>query len=376
MASVLPVKFKVDKEALLPALVPPSGVTGNAVMACLRLKLEGDELSVLGTNKETWVETRVQVQGDGDGEALLAAKVLVPIVKSFESGPVRIDCNGSDRTAVLSSKASEFSLAVWDGELPIIDDKGMGEPFDLDPAESGAVFEQVAVAAGTDDARQTLTGVHVEADGVGQAEIAATDSYRLSLRDLPSMSEAVSGGGDPLVPAAALKEAAKAMEGAKTAQARIGDRSVVFTIEDTTVSSTLIQGEFPSYRNLIPTEFNYEVSVSREELMKAAKQAGLIASHQELPVVMDIGDGTITVSAEVRDVGSASVEIDASYKAEPSHNGETFRVAFNPKYLMEGLDSFDCDEVLLCLNDNLKPAAITDPNVEGGLYLLMPVRVT
>lgn len=374
MASVLPVKFKIDKEALLSALGHPSSVTGTAVMACLRLKLEGDELSVLGTNRETWVETRVQVQGNSDGEALLAAKLLVPIIKSFESGPVQIDSSGPDGLAVLSSKASEFKLAVWDGELPVIDDKGMGEPFDLDPAVSRAVFEQVAVAAGTDDTRQILTGVHVETDESGQAEIAATDSYRLSLRDLPSMAEAVVGGSDPLVPASTLKEVAKAMDGAEAAQARIGDRSVEFTVGDTTVSSTLIVGEFPSYRSLIPTEFNYEVSVSREELMKAAKQAGLIASHGDLPVVLEIGDGILTVSAEVADVGKASAEIDASYKPDPSYEGEPFRVAFNPKYLMEGLGSFDCDEVLLCLKDNLKPAAIMDPKIEGGLYLLMPVR--
>ena len=377
LASVLPVKFIVNKEALLSALGPPSRVTGTAVMSCLRLKLEGDELSVLGTNRETWIETRVEVEGGGDGEALLAAKVLIPIVKSFESGPVRIDCSGDQESrfteskdlAVLSSGGSEFTLAIWIGELPVLDDKGMGKPFDLDPAQSGAVFEQVAMAAGTDEHRQTLMGVHVEADGSGQAEMAATDSYRLSLRELPSLSDAVSGSSDPLVPAAALREAAKAMADAESAQARVGERSVEFTVGNTTVASTLIVGDFPSYRNLIPNEFNHKVSVSRGELMKATKQAGVIANQGERPVVLDIGDGVITVSAEMTDVGNMSAEIDAS------HDGEPLKVAFNPKYLMEGLDSFDCDEVLLCLIDRLKPATIRDPDAEGGLYLLMPVRV-
>ena len=232
-------------------------------------------------------------------------------------------------------------------------------------------MKQVVRAASGDDARPILTGVLMSAED-GGLRLVATDSYRLAVRDLPEAT-VLSEGQKVLVPSRALDELARVLGDSEEVTVRLGEREVSFdvTVDDGAVQVTtrLIEGEFPNYRQLIPSSYPNQLTIGREPLLEAVRRVKLMA-RDTTPLRITQKSDCVELMAVTQDVGQAQEEVDAQY------NGDELTVAFNPDYLIQGLEAAPGDEVVLETLDALKPAVLRSS--EGGdfLYLLMPVRVS
>ena len=365
----LPVKFRCEREALAEALSTAgraaTGRTGALpVLSGLRLELAGDQLSITGTDLDLTIQLTLAVGGDGDGGVVLPARLATDIVRSMGAGKVEVIVEGDDVN--ISGGRSQFSVRP----LSLDDYPKLATPsassVTLPSAAVGEALRQVVRAASTDEARPILTGVLLTAEN-GGLRMVATDSYRLAVRDLAD-HEVLGADQKVLVPGRALNELQRLVGGGDELTMRLGDRDATFEVGGTRLSTRLIEGEFPNYRQLIPASHPNTLTVAREPLLEAIRRVKILAKDAT-PVRLQMGGDTLRLTAITQDVGNASEELDAGYE------GTDLTVAFNPEYLASGVEACTADEITLSTLDSLKPAVVRGVGSDDYLYLLMPVRV-
>ncbi len=362
-------KFRCERDVLVDALATAQRATSTRatlpVLSGLRLSLSGNQLRLTGSDLDLTITTEVLVNGDTDGIAVLPAKFAVDIVRSLEGGAIEIETDGED--ARISGGRSNFRLhTIPADEFPNLIDPA-GEQVVLQSADLAEGLKQVVRAASTDESRPILTGVLLAAEGQG-LRMVSTDSYRLAVRDLPGTT-ALAEGQTVLVPSRALNELARALQDDTDVTLVLGERDASFTVGDLHLTTRLIEGEFPNYRGLIPSAQPNRLHVDRQALLDAVRRVRLMA-RENSPVRLTMSQGLLELRAVTLDVGEASEQLDAEY------DGEELTVAFNPEYLVDGLEVTPGEQVSLETVDSLKPALIRPIGSEDFLYLLMPVRVS
>ena len=334
------------------------------VLSGLQLQLTGDRLMVTGSDLDLTIATEVAVAGDDDGAAVIPAKLLTDVVRSLDGGAVEVECKELD--AAVRSGRSEFSIrTIASDEFPKLN-APEGHTVTIEAGSFIAALRQVVPAASSDDSRPILTGVLVTSTDEG-VRLVATDSYRLAVRDLPGTS-VLDGGQSVLVPSRALQEVARLVGDASELVLEIGERDATFRVDGLSVTTRLIDGDFPNYEGLIPDKNPNRLTVSREALLDAVKRVRLMA-QESTPVRLSMSGDGLELVAITQDVGEAHEQVDAGY------NGEELTVAFNAGFLLDGVEVSPGDEVHLDTIDALKPAVMRAGDDENFLYLLMPVRV-
>ena len=365
-------KFRCERDVLVEAL----GSAGRAaagrgtslpVLSGVRVELQGDALRLTGTDLELTISVEVAVSGGADGVAVLPGRLASDIVRALPAGSVDVEVDADE--ARIAAGRSEFSLRVLPAdEFPRIAEPG-GEPVTLASAELATALSQVVRAASSDDARPILTGVLLAAEPSG-LRLVATDSYRLAVRDLPGTT-VLAEGQKVLVPSRALQELARLLsaDSADSLTVRLGERDASFEVGGTRLTSVLIEGEFPPYERLIPQTQSNRLTVGREVLLEAVRRVKLLA-REATPVRLAMSTDGLELVAITQDVGQAHESLDAKFE------GTDLTVAFNPEYLVQGIEVAPGDEVTIETVDALKPALLRCPDHPDFLYLLMPVRVS
>ncbi len=362
-------KFRCERDVLAEALATAGRAatsrTGTLpVLSGVRLETRGDDLSVTGTDLELSIRLSVPVAGERDGAVVVPARLIADIVRALPPGAV--DVALGDEELSISSGRSQFSIRPLGLEDYPQQVEPTAEPVKLSSADVAEALRQVVRAASTDDARAVLTGVLIAAEDDG-IRMVATDSYRLAVRELPE-SDMLASGQKVLVPSRALNELQRVLSGSDELIVRLGTRDAVFEAGGTRLTTRLIEGEYPNYRNLLPSSHPNRLVVGREALLEALRRVKIMA-RDATPVRLMMGGDTLQLTAITQDLGTASEEIDANFE------GSEMTVAFNPDYLAAGVDAVDTEEVALSTMDPMKPAVIRGVGREDYLYLLMPVRV-
>jgi DNA polymerase III subunit beta len=357
----------VGERASLPAM---SGVL---------LEVSDGRLILRSTNTETESELSIPVQAEREGVALVPGRLLGDVVRSLPNAAVSAEVR-DDRLHLACGRA-QFDLRL----IPNADDfPPPKEPSDsalttaLKAEEFARTVAQVARAASGDDARPVLTGVSLEATA-DALTAAATDSYRLAVRTVPWDQ-----GADltVLVPRRALDEARRSAEQlGSDVRIMLEPSKVTFAFGDRRLTTQLIEGKFPDFRQLIPTGYDRRLVVDRAELLQVVKRVAVVGESRDAatPVTLHLTEDTVRVTAGSGEVGEAEETLPGRLEGEP------LRIAFNPRYLADGLDVAGGEQVALEFRDELKPAVLR-PSVDADddareasegdfLYLLMPVRV-
>jgi DNA polymerase-3 subunit beta len=361
------VKFRCDRDELSQALQTVqravSSRPGIPALTGVLLATAGGQLELTTTDLEVSARVRFPVQVQEEGTALVPARLLADMVKSFEAAPVDFEADGGQARIVCSNYEGTVRC------LPAEDFPALQEPSGTRVVvEAGALAEgisQVARAASRDEARPILTGVLLEASREGLT-MAATDSYRLAVREIPATAP---GEARALVPERALSEVGRAAAGEDRGQAEIYlDQSQAgFRIGALTLTSRLIEGDFPNYRQLLPERYENRLTASRQQLLDAVRRVGLLA-RESSPVRLEFNALGVRLSSSSPDLGGAVEVVEAKYE------GEDLVAAFNPGYLSDGLTAATGEEVQVEVRDGLKPAVIRGEG-EAFVYLVMPVRL-
>ena len=364
-------KFKSERDILVDALSAASRVVATRLIGAtsgVLLTLTGNHLVVTGTDLDITVRTTVDVIGIEDGSTVVPARLIVDAVRSLEAGAVTIA--GTDETVEVSLGRAKFSLRTFSvvdyPKLPPVS----GPVTSLAALDLVQGLNQVVRAAANDDARPLLTGVLFTSDN-GSLRLIATDSYRLAVRDVPGV-DGVGGDHDLLVPARALQELQRAAASLDT-PAEIGvtltDAEICFVVGSTSIASRLIDGNYPSVLQLIPASYPNQLRVAKDTLLTSLKRAKLLAKDSTSSVRLTMKDHTVEIRTQSHDAGDVEDNVDADY------TGEEITIAFNPSFLIDGIEAVPGDEVVLEMSDSVRPAMVHGVEDVRFRYLLMPVRV-
>ena len=364
-------KITATKQSLLDALLVVSrAVSARAALQALSgiLITADGEARLRATDMELGLDVGLEGEIEGDGSVVLPGRLLVEVVRSLPDGPVTLALREAEKDVEITAGSSKFHLRTLAAEDFPRFPEPEGDPVEL-PAEAlRDTINRVARAASRDEARPVLTGVLVTADGE-QLTMVATDSYRLAVKRT-KLESAVPERLEANVPARALRELARLIETAGDEALRVWltRNQALFRVGQVSLSSRLIDGQFPNHDQLLPDSYEHEVKLPRSELLEVTRRVSQLA-QRNAALRLSFSEGELVVSAETPDLGDARESLPAPY------SGELLEIGFNPEFVRDGLESIDADEVVLKLISPLRPGLLEPSDADDFSYLVMPIRL-
>jgi DNA polymerase III subunit beta len=362
-------RITVAKDELAVKLATVArGVSTRAtvlVLGGIQLRAEAGQLHLAATDMEISLRASVEAHVSGEGTVVVPGRLLLDIARSLPDSEVTIEHKPEEAVVVVTAGSANYRLHTYSSEdfprLPEIDTDA------LYAIERDALVDTVARvgrSASRDESRPVLTGILVRFEP-GRVVMAATDSYRLAVKETPV--EAALPDLEAIIPARALQELGRIAAGADEVQLGLQENHVVFGADGTWLTTRRIDGQFPNYRQLLPEQFEHELSLPREELLEVVRRVSLMAQRNS-PMRLRFADGELTVSAVTQDVGEARESLPAPF------TGDAMEIGFNAEFLRDGLDSVDSDTVKLKLISPLRPAVLEGES-DDYVYLIMPIRL-
>ena len=362
-------KVAIGKEALADRLsLVARGVstrTAVLVLGGIRLRAQDGRLELAATDMELSIRTTVDADVDGDGEVVVPGRLLLEIARAIPEGEVTIEQRADESSLLVSSGSYSSRLHTYAAEdFPRLPDL---EAVQLHPVARESLLEtisRVSRSASRDESRPVLTGILVRFEP-GKVVMAATDSYRLAVKETPA--EGPLPDLEAIIPARALQELVRIAAGADEVQIGLLENHVVFGADGVWLTTRRIDGQFPNVRQLLPDQFEHEVVLPREELLEVVRRVSLMAQRNS-PLRLRFGAGELTVSAQTQDVGEARESLPAPFAADP------LEIGFNAEFLRDGLESVDSQTLRFKLISPLRPAVL-EGETDDYTYLIMPIRL-
>ena len=344
-----------------------SGKGTIPVLANVLLRAEEGLVELAATDMEVSLRVPLEDAGVEEHGSVVLPRLAADLVRSMSPGPVSIVHAENEGQVQISGGGSSFSLNCHQsGEYPELpQDGGVGVPM---PARAFTeCADRVVRAASRDETRPVLTGVLVRM-GPGGLTMAATDSYRLAVRTVP-LENPPAEEREAIIPARAVTEAARLASQAGDAEVEIalGESQATIRCGGGRLTTRLIDGQFPDYRQLIPAEFEQEVRLDRAEFLGVLTRIGVLA-QRTAPLRLSFEQGQLTVATASDQVGEGRESLPVAYAGEP------MEIGFNADFLREGVDGMSGDEVRLGLISPLRPGLLRGES-DGHRYLLMPIRL-
>jgi DNA polymerase III subunit beta len=362
-------KVVCPREDLLQTLAVVSrGVstrTAVLVLSGILLRAEGGRLHLAATDMELSLRGSLEARVAGDGAVVVSGRTLLDIVRLLPGDEVSIEHLPEEGVVQIVSGAASFRLHTYSTEdFPRLPDVDLAPLYPVDREALLETVSRVSRAASRDESRPVLTGILVRFES-GKIVMAATDSYRLSVKETPVAGELPEL--EAIIPARALAELSRIAGGSDGVQLGVHENHVVFGAADAWLTTRRIDGQFPNYRQLLPDGFEHEVPVNREELLDVVRRVSVMAQRNS-PLRLRFAEGELTISAQTQDVGEATESLPVGFSGEP------LEIGFNADFLRDGVDSVEGDQAVLKLISSLRPGLITGEG-DDFWYLIMPIRL-
>jgi DNA polymerase III subunit beta len=364
------VKFRCERDALADAVgtayrAVASRTGALPVLSGVKVTLRPGQVEFTGSDLELTIRVTVPADVEGEGSAVLVARLLVDTLAKLSSETVTVEI-GEDQAKIEAGRFRSEVRTLAASDFPRLPEpEGQSVTVDAGPLAEG--LRQVVPAASRDDARPILTGVLVASTGQG-VRLVATDSYRLAVRDLPGVS-LLPEGQKVLVGAKGLGELQRLL-GDGSVEVFLGERYVTFRLDSTELTARLIEGDFPNYEQLVPSGYPNRLTIDRDSFEHAVERVSLVGgtSRDSAPIRLAMGPEGLELSATAQDVGQSYEPVEATYV------GDEVTVAFNSRFLLDGVEAAGAAEITIETIDPLKPAVLRGGDADF-LYLLMPVRI-
>lgn len=364
-------KFSILQQDLLPALQSVSRCVGVhstlPVLDNILLSVEGKKLKLSATNLEIGVIKNIAVEADLEGEVTVPAKTVVELVSGLGSNKIQFESSneilsvecGKLKASINGMSAQEFPA------IPLAEGKGINFP-----KEVFLSCAQVLFAAAVDEGRPVLTGILTETKGE-KLDFVATDGFRLAHLQVNTPKNQAQFKS--LIPKRTFEEVLRIISEENLEQINIStsqnQNQIVFSLGQTTLSSRLIEGQFPTWEKIVPTKAVCRAIIDRDELLKAIKLAAIFAKNEGNIVVLDVQKDKLVLSSQAKELGSQENEVEGEIE------GEVLKIAFNTKFLLDVISITPSQQIIIEFSGPLSPALIKPMGTEGLEYILMPVRL-
>jgi len=339
--------------------------TAVQVLLGVLLRAESGSLHLAATDMELSLRASIEAEVGAEGAAVVPGRLLVDIVRLLPAGEVAIAYRPEEGVVTIESGSASYRLNTFSADdFPRLPETDAVPSFEVERAPLLETVARVARSASRDESRPVLTGILVRFEA-GKLVMAATDSYRLSVKETPL--DATAPELEAIVPARALAELARVAQSGETVSLGVHENQVAFEADGVWLTTRRIDGQFPNYRQLLPESFEHELTLPRMEVLDVVRRIGVLLQRQN-PLELAFAEGELTVMARMPDVGEAKESVPAPYQGEP------MRIGFNAEFLREGLESVSSDDIRLKLISPLRPAVLQGDS-DDFTYLVMPIRL-
>jgi DNA polymerase-3 subunit beta len=365
-------QFKINQSDFLGVLQSVSrscGVRSQLpVLGNVLLSAKNHKLSLAATNLEIGVIKTLDAEIVEEGELTVPARMLADIVSNLSGATLEIG-TGSDLLKISTPQFSAEMNGIPASEFPVIP-MGDSEGLMLDPKVLAESLPEVVFAAAVDEGRPVLTGILTQISG-GKLQLVATDGYRLAHKELEVDK---SQSFKALIPKRTFEEIVRLLSEDDVEQVKISisgsQNQIVFEFGNTVLSSRLIEGQFPAWEKIIPTEIKAKIIASKSELLKAVKLSAVFAKSEANVVKMQNMADKITLSSEAKELGGQKNEVSVE------GSGEEMTVAFNAKYLLDALNALHTPKLQIELSGSLQAAMVKPVGEDGLRYIIMPINLS
>jgi DNA polymerase III subunit beta len=335
------------------------------ILAGILLQASEGRLDLAATDMELSLRTSLEAQVESDGSVVVPGRLLLELARLLPDADVSIEHKLEEAAVEVRSGSATYRLHTYNAEdFPRLPEAAAADRHEVDRETLLETVARVSRSASRDESRPVLTGVLMRFEP-GKLVMAATDSYRLSVKETEvegSVPEL-----EAIVPARALGELARIAQAGEGIELGVHENQVVFSTGDALLTTRRIDGQFPNYKQLVPETFDHELSLPREEVLDVVRRVAVMAQRNS-PLRLRFGDGELTVSAQTQDVGEARESLPVPFSGEP------LEIGFNAEFLRDGVESVTGDQLRLKLISPLRPAVLQGED-DDFLYLIMPIRL-
>ena len=365
----------IDKDQILAGLQAVQNVVSTRttlpILSNVLMCAEGDRVEFTATDLDVTVACKVEAKVKKGGSTTVPVKKLFGIVRELGGNEIDIETDDKNITSIRCIASFYKINGLGAEEFPPLpkfkDDKKVSLPQET----VKAMMRKTSFAVSTDESRYVLNGIFISLKD-HKMTMVATDGRRLALVD-EEVDIAEKSSGEFIVPAKAVNELNRLLQEKGDVEIKFGENQASFALKDdkgfsVLVITKLIEGNYPNYRQVIPAEVKERVPLAREEFLHALRRAEIMTSEKANSVKLTFGKNSLAITANSPEVGEARETLAVNYK------GKEIAIAFNPRYLIDPLNSLVEDEVFFELIDELSPGVL---KINGPfLYVVMPMRLS
>jgi DNA polymerase-3 subunit beta len=365
-------KFSVPREALLKPLQLVAGVVERRqtlpVLANVLIVLEGDRLSMTGTDLEVEIVARVQLLEAGEsGEITIPARKLVDICRSLPDDAI-LNFSEENQKVILKSGRSRFTLSTLPAtDFPNVEQGGGDLQFSCEQQDIKRLIDRTGFAMAQQDVRYYLNGMLWEVQQ-GQLRAVATDGHRLAMCTR-AVSVAAAGVTQAILPRKGVMELSRLLDGQGNVEITLGSNHIRVATDAYIFTSKLVDGKFPDYERVLPKGGNKAVFGDRNELRQAFGRTAILSNEKYRGVRLLLTDGLLTIVANNPEQEEAEEQVAVDYTGDP------LEIGFNVGYLQDVTGVLVSDKVKLTLSDSNSSALLEEPDGGDSVYVVMPMRL-
>lgn len=371
-------RIKILQSEILPALQAVARSTGVKsslpVLANILFQAEGSNLTLSATNLEIGIVKTISAKVEEEGAITVPARTLLEIISSLPGVEITLEAT-QDQLKLATPNFNASLNGIASSEFPAIP-LSSEQSISIKGSILGELLPQITFAAAVDEGRPILTGILTEIKN-GKLELVATDGFRLA-HCTASTESSEKINFRSLIPRRTFEEVVRLIseelkEGEMVEISTSENQNqMIFKMKNTELSSRLIEGQFPVWEKIIPTNFENNTILDRQELIKAVKLASVFAKDAANIIKLETQQGKIKLTSEAKELGGQETLIDAKIEGSP------IIIAFNSKYLLDALNACPSQEIVIQFSGSLSPSLLkpfNSPN-EDLQYVIMPIRLS
>lgn len=345
--------------------ISSSKTTTLPILSNLLLETKKNKIQITATDMEVGILTSGEAEIKEEGSVTVPARKFYDILKELPDGEVNIQVS-KNHTVQIKSGKSVFKVMGMDKEdYPQLPEPSLENSIEIEQSVLKEALQLTSFAVSRDETRYILNGILISFKN-DTFRCVATDGRRLAYFETKT-KEKIKKEVELIIPSKAVNELSKLLGWEGTVKVSALQNKVVFCVEKTFLSATLIEGKFPNYEQVVPKGKTTTAEINRNELLQCLRRAALLTSTEAPAVKMDFLKGRVMITARTPNLGEAKEE------AVSQHEGKEMTIGFNPDYLMDVLKNLDVENIIFSLSEADKPGVVEGK--DGYLYVIMPMQI-
>jgi len=363
--------ISVKRDNLLKSLQSIIGVVERKqtmpILANVLINLDNNKLSITATDLEVELISTLNVKSENIGSFTAPGRKLLDICRALPAG-ADMSISQSDKKIIISSGKSKFNLATLpENEFPVIKNIDQNDTIKINQKELKRIIDKTHFSMAQQDVRYYLNGLLLEVDS-GTIRAVATDGHRLATSTTQQDQEQ-EAGKQVIIPRKGVIELQRLLDGEGDIKIGLGSNHIQVKLQSLCFTSKLIDGRFPEYGRVIPSDTSNQLLADKEGLRSALQRTAILSNEKYRGIRLIIKQNELTIQAHNPEQEEAEESMQIKY------DGNEIEIGFNVNYLIDALNSVESENVVLSLVDNNSSCLITDPKEDQSKFVIMPMRL-